>query len=86
MADAVEALLVAALDDPEESNTSKTFPETRVCDSAAHVLSQLHAKKYVFGRRGGRWVERPQQDELRLPNCRYAVKMLSHCLWTASSK
>src|SRR5262249_38940856 len=31
---AIEALLVAALDDHDESTTSKDFPETRVCDAA----------------------------------------------------
>lgn len=48
MATAVEALLIAALDDREESRTSKEFPETRVCDSAAQALSRLYPKKYTF--------------------------------------
>src|SRR5262249_49315021 len=45
---AIEALLVAALDDPEESEKSKEFPETRVCDAAAQVLNRLYPKKYSF--------------------------------------
>lgn len=48
MASTVEALLIAAFDDPEESYTSKDYPETRVCDLAAQVLSQLHPKKFTF--------------------------------------
>jgi len=50
MAAAVEALLVTALDDTEESSSSKDFPETRVCDAAAQVLNQLHPKEYAFDR------------------------------------
>jgi hypothetical protein len=54
VAAAVEALLVAALDDTEEdvgvsgSQDSKEFADPRVCDMAGHVLNQLHPKKYAF--------------------------------------
>jgi hypothetical protein len=47
---AIEALLIHALDDREESGDSESFPETRVCDAAAHVLNRLYPKKYSFDR------------------------------------
>ena len=48
LAAAVEALLVSALDDLEESGNCNDFSETRVCDFAADVLNHLDPKKYAF--------------------------------------
>jgi hypothetical protein len=54
VAAAVEALLVAALDDTEEyvgmsgSWNGKEYADPRICDMAGHVLNQLDAKKYSF--------------------------------------
>jgi hypothetical protein len=51
---AVEALLIAALDDTEERTgmsgiwNGKYFSDPRMCDVAGHVLSELDPKRYPF--------------------------------------